>query len=209
MADFRWRFNFISACGSNQNQRCIGKDSGRTSNTPTKWFLYVFMDFLAILRWCSPGGTNYWVALFALIAALYSFEISFPNTCFLVPNTSLFIHIIIFLYVFNIWGFFLLRIGSDKMYFASMWYRIMMYIIPFLDRYRNFPVLYEYIVSFRSTTFINISCWFVCVLGDGLDSFGLVEQWPWTLLLIFPFCVSSLSGKYLLTALTLIPGQVS
>ena len=36
----------------------------------------------------------------------------------------------------------------------------MMYLIPLLDRYRNFPVWSDYIVSFRSTTKINISSFF-------------------------------------------------
>ena len=45
MADRCWIFNCISACGSNWNHMCIGKESWRPANTPTKWLLYVWMDF--------------------------------------------------------------------------------------------------------------------------------------------------------------------
>ena len=114
---------------------------------------------------CSPGGTDLLVAPFALIAAFYLFDISLSNTWFLVLNTAISIHIIIFSCVFNIWDSILLRIGSDRMYFALVWYAIIMYLIPLLYRYENLRVWYEYIVSFRSTNLINISCWFFVASG--------------------------------------------
>ena len=51
---------------------------------------------------------------FALIATFYYFDISLFNTLFLVPNPAVFIYIIIFSYVFNIWDPVLLHIGSEK-----------------------------------------------------------------------------------------------
>ena len=109
MKDCCWRFNCISACGSNWRQRFIGKYLSSPANIPKKWFLYACMALLAILFQCYPGGTNSLVDSFALIATFYYFDISLFNTLFLVPNPDVFIHIIIFSYVFKIWDSVLLR----------------------------------------------------------------------------------------------------
>ena len=72
------------------------------------------MDFLAILNQCCTSGTNLLVAPVAFIVALYYFDISLSNTCFLVPNHAVFIYITTFWYTCNIWASFLLRIGLEK-----------------------------------------------------------------------------------------------
>ena len=84
------------------------------ANYPKKWFLDLCMAFSDILRRCSPVGTNSWVSPFALNATLYYFSTSLSNTCFLVPNPAVFIHIITFLHVFNICYSVMLRVGSEK-----------------------------------------------------------------------------------------------
>ena len=133
----------------------LGRTLGGQSTPPPKWFLYFCMDLLAILSRWYTGGTYSWVAPFDLIVTLSYFGISLSNTCFLVRNPAIFIHIIIFSYILNIWDSVLLRIGLEKMKFALVSYAIIIYLIPLLDRYGNLTVWSEYIVSFRSTTLMN------------------------------------------------------
>ena len=73
------------------------------------------MSLSAILVRCSSGATNSCLAPYALISALYFYDVSLSNMCFSVPNPAVFIHIIMSSYVFNIWGSVMLPIDLEKM----------------------------------------------------------------------------------------------
>ena len=95
MSDFHWVFNCISYCGSNRHQRCIGKEFWRQTNTQHNGScVFVWLYW----RYCTGAllvVLIYGLPHFLLIAALYSFGISFSNTLFLVPSPAVFIRIII------------------------------------------------------------------------------------------------------------------
>ena len=94
---------------------------------------------------------------------------------------------------------------------------IILYLLPCLDWYENFPIFPLYIVSlglytvmktyrFLSSGYSSVSSLILCIFLWGRT---FVEQNPCHLLLIWTFCVSSDSGKCLFTFFTVISGQVS
>ena len=144
------------------------------------------------------------------MASLYAADALLSNTCLVGVTPCCFMRFRARSRAAMISPLVLFFIGSTHMELLVLWYKIIWYRFPLLDVVGNFPVWSVNSVSLVSCTFIVTSS---VLGGSGAPSVvccsdALVDWTPCRCVLICPYCVSSDSGKCLLTFLTLINGQV-
>ena len=138
----------ISVCGSNLSHRFSGKSSATPANTLRKCVLKLRIATSAAFRLWHPGGTSSITSLH--VTCMWCFmlsDTSLSSTCFrgvlpacrsLASNAS---------YARIISSSFLFFIGSTSIALLSISTITMMYLYPRCDRFGNFPVWSENIVS--------------------------------------------------------------
>ena len=168
------KFNVILDCCNRKSHNFIGKFSSLSHNIDTKWFLNVWMSFLALFLQWSCDGIRWNVVLCFWVASLNSSEVSISRMCLFGVAPQFFNQYTSTWYDFTISPGIHFLIGSTIISPLYISHITIMYRLPSLDLTENFPIWSEYIVStsssWMSLTLIKMSLCFFLVLVSILTS---------------------------------------
>ena len=148
-----------------------------------------------------------------LIAYKHSPGASLLSMCFLIIMPQLWSQFMSLLYAVHISLDVLMVVGSKRMRLPSVLQSSMMHRLPWLEMIGNCPVWLVYIMYCMCSMLKLIFCILWCGVWMMYCSLSccasFVYHTPWQFCCMWPFCVLSNSGKYLLTAAVMSMGLVA